>query len=175
MKNFTVKNGLNVNLCLIQKEQNGKNFFVVAVHNGKQVGFCNFEFHEDECRLIRIAVTNKNFLSKGVGNIMFKTMENFAFENGIKYLSGIFIPRGYANAWDLTAKFYQRQKMTSSNFDYDYCDRDDISKNITEANQEFSIKPVVDEKLYSKVQKYNYETNDIFSSNSKNENVDLEF
>ena len=167
-KTFELKNNLLIDFCILSKNDVDNEFFVVALDGKKQVGYCNFSFKNNECKINRIAISEKDYLSKGIGNVMFKAMENFAYQNGIQYISGIFTPRGYNDAHNLTAKFYQRQQMKSLDNDYDYCDRDDLLKKINSALPEYDLPKIIDEKLYDKVQKYNYNTNDLFSTSDKN-------
>ena len=88
-KQFSLGN-LNIDVCILTKEQNSKDFLMIALHNNKQVGYCSFCFDNDTCKINRIAITNKDFLSKGIGTTMFNSMEQFANKNGIKYIECLF-------------------------------------------------------------------------------------
>lgn len=162
-----LKDGLNADIYLIGKNQSQKNFFVVALADKKQIGYCCFEIVEDECKIVRIAVTNEKYLSKGVGNAMFKTMENFAYNNGVKYVSGIFVARGYKDISEKTSKFYISQGFVPEDDD-SFCEREELFKTIKSVHPQFDAPVTYDQNLYDKISKYNFEENDIFSSQKSN-------
>lgn len=168
-KNFSIKNDDNIDLCLLTKDKQSKEFFIVALKNNKQVGFCHFIFENDECKISRIAITNKNYLSKGVGSIMFNVMEKFAYDNKMNTISGLFIPRGYENAWQMTSNFYKKHNMKSLYYDFDYVERDEIYKTASNHDEACCIPININKSVYDDVEKYNYEIYDMFSS-SHNKN-----
>ena len=157
-----LKDGLSADVYLIGKEQNQNNFFVVALADKKQVGYCCFEIVKDECKIVRIAVTNQKYLSKGLGNAMFKTMENFAYSQGAKYVSGIFVARGYENASEQTAKFYESQGFVPECDDF--VEREELFKHIKTEHKGFETPVKYNQKIYDKLAKYNFEENDFFST-----------
>ena len=162
-----LKNGLSADIHLVGRSRDEKHFFVLAVADKKQVGYCCFDIVGDECKILRIAVTNKDFLSKGVGNAMFKTMENFAYNNGAKYVSGIFVARGYRDISEKTSKFYISQGFVPED-DESFCEREELFKIIKSAHPQFDAPVTYDQNLYDKISKYNFEENDIFSSQKSN-------
>ena len=167
-RKFTLKDGREIECCILKNDNHSNDYFVVAGCRNRNVGYCNFEIVGDTCKIKRIAVTDGDFLGKGVGSIMFNAMEYFCARNGAKYISGVFTPRGYDNAWELTSKFYKNHHMKSMDYEYDYCDRDDIFKTIDNVDENYNIPVHTDDILFNKVKKYCYITNDIFSSTHRN-------
>ena len=171
-KTFTLKNGAIVDFAIIAKDETCNKFFIVAMVSNKQVGFCDFSFENNFCKIYRIAVTDKNYLSTGVGSVMFEAMENFAIKNNIKGICGLFIPRGYNNVWEMTAKFYKNHNMKSLDYDFNYVDRDEIYKSAQAHSEQFDLPVIINKKAFEKIFEYNYETYDIFSSShNEQENV----
>ena len=162
LKTYNLK-GKNIKFCTITK--NNKDYFVVAIFDNKQVGYCNFCIDGSECKLSRIVVTKKEFLGYGIGNIMFGAMENIAYKSNAKYISAIFIPRCYDDAWKTTSTFYKNHNMTTFYGDNNYSEREEISKYISSSQDEYSLPIIEDAKLYDKICNYNYTVNDLFSSN----------
>ena len=169
MKTINLKDNLEAELCILCPDESTKNFMVLAVSGKNQVGYCYFSFERDECKIHRIAVTNKKFLGKGLGNAMFKAMENFAYQNGIRFVSGIFLARGYQNAGEITSKFYKNQGFVPEDGD-GFCDREEIFKQIKCTHPEFEAFNVVNKKLYDALSTYNFSTNDLFSSSHIKQN-----
>ena len=163
-------NGIIVDLCILSKNYKENKYIILALHNKKQVGYCDFALENSECKISRIVITDKSFLKKGIGSCMFKAMEFFAFKNGITYISGIFFPRGYDDARETTSTFYQRHGMKDSFGGYDYCEREEISKQITSAEQQFEIPVIYNAEIYQRVIDFNYKTNDFFET--KNKDID---
>lgn len=97
---------------------------------------------------------------------MFKTMENFAKNRGANYVCGIFVARGYENANQMTSKFYKNQGFVPESDD-EFLDREELFKKIKTTLPEFNVPLIVDQKLYEKISKYNFETYDLFSSGKK--------
>lgn len=161
-----LKNGLSADIHLVGRSRDENHFFVLALVDKKQVGYCCFDIVGDECKIMRIAITNKDFLSKGVGNAMFKTMENFAYNNGAKYVSGIFVARGYKDISEKTSKFYTSQGFVPEDDD-SFCEREELFKTIKSAHPQFDAPVTYDQNLYDKISKYNFHTNDIFSTTEK--------
>lgn len=173
MKTIKLKVELDADLLIVAKNSTEKEYFVLALNDKKQVGYCCFRLDRDECKIVRIAITNAKYLSKGLGNAMFKTMENFAYQNGARYISGVFVARGYENASEMTSKFYKNQGFVPE--DQEFFDREEIFKKIQMAHPEFETKLITDEKLYQQISKYNFETNDIFSTINKNTSKEPQF
>ena len=164
LKSFIIKNNKYVDFCIITDKQNSNKFFILALNNNKQVGFCHFFIENNECKISRIAVTNHNFISLGIGSIMFNIMENFLYHNKIKNISGLFIPRGYDNAWKITSDFYKRHNMKSLEYDFNYIERDELYKKVELNDEKYDLPLLVNKIIYEKINKYNYEINDMFSS-----------
>lgn len=172
-----VLNNLNIDMCILSKKEDDKNFLLVAFDDKKQVGYCNFCFENNNCKIIRIAITNKGYLGKGIGTTMFNAMEYFAQKNGVKCIEGLFIPRGYDDAWQRTAKFYQKHNMKTFDNDFDYGDRQEISKYIEIQNSDFEVPFVVNKDVFEKIDYYNNNVKDLFCSSSKDnkaENPEVE-
>ena len=93
---------IKLDFFILTPSNDSKDFVIVALKNFKQIGYCHFVLENDECKISRIAITKKDFLGMGIGSIMFSCMETFAHSKNINYLTGIFIPRGYDNAWDIS-------------------------------------------------------------------------
>ena len=175
-KRFVLKN-INIDVCILTKEQDSKNFLMVALDGNKQVGYCSFFFENSSCKINRIAITNKDFLGKGIGTTMFNAMEQFAHKNDIKYLEGLFIPRGYDDAWQRTAKFYERHDMKTFENDFDYGDRQEISKHVENLGEEYDVPVVVNKLAFEEIDHYNNFVKDLFCSTSKDskaENPEIE-
>ena len=164
-KTFKLKNGITASFAIVAKDNNQKEFFVVATSEDKQIGFCHFIFEGSDCKISRIAITDKNYLSKGVGTVMFNAMECLAHKTNKRYITGLFIPRGYDNAWEMTSKFYKQHNMKSLDYDFDYVDRDEIYKIVEFKGEEYVLPIIANKKLFEKIEEYNYQTNDMFSSN----------
>ena len=153
-----------ISLILLKKSENDNNFLLIALFNNKQVGYSQFSFDKSICKLNRIAITKKEFLGKGIGSLLFNQMEYWAHQNNMNEISGIFIPRGYDDAWQRTSKFYERQNMKTYGADFEYNDRDEIYKAISPKDGEQKFDIIIDANIYSKFFKYNNEINDLFSS-----------
>ena len=162
LKTFDLK-GEKVGFCNLTCDKSNS-FMIVAIFNSNQVGYCSFSIEGKICKLSRIAVTDEKFLDKGVGSIMFQAMEQFAVERGVSEISALFIPRGYENAWEITSKFYQKHNMKTFDYDFDYFDRQEISKVPTQ-HLDCQLPLVVSDEAYNLVSDYNYNENDMFSSN----------
>ncbi|MBO7508498.1 MAG: GNAT family N-acetyltransferase [Clostridia bacterium] len=171
-KKINLKNGKIAKLCILSKKQNDNDFVVLAVSENKQVGYCYFTFKDNDCHIVRIAVTNKEFLSTGIGHAMFDAMEYFAFDCGKKYITGTFVARGYENANELTSKFYMKHGILPEDGE-SFFDREDIFKIIKTPTKKFDIPKICDEKLYEKLSKYNFSSHDMFSSGEKENNDDF--
>ena len=170
MKKIELKDNLQAKLCILRPDENAKNFMVLAVNDKNQVGYCYFSFERDECKIHRIAVTNENFLGQGLGNAMFKAMENFAYQNNIMFVSGIFLARGYKNAGEITSKFYKKQGFIPEDGD-GFCDREEIFKHIRSLHPEFEVPVINNKKMYDALSTYNFTTNDFFSSSRSEQNL----
>ena len=164
--------GKEIDFCALTQEIVHNDYMIVAIHDKKQVGYCNFMLINGTCRLNRIAVTDEKYLGSGVGNFMFRAMENIAYRNNAKYITAIFIPRGYDNAWQITEEFYKKQGMVNDYGEQYYCDRDEISKHVKAIDEQYDIPVVEDNNLYKKAMDYNYSTYDIFSSNHRDKQSD---
>ena len=166
-RTFKLKNkDIHFRILAPNKKYNN-NYMIVATHNRKQVGYCSFCFENGDCKLSRIAVTNKKYLGMGIGSVMFLCMECFAKSNNITYITALFIPRGYPNAMLLASKFYRHHKMSTDLRDYFYMDREEISKKIEITTNKYEIPLIVNDELYEKAYNYNYVKNDMFSSKAQ--------
>ena len=145
-------NNNNIDIFILTPSKDSKDYVVIAMHNSVQVGYCYFSLENNNCKLSRIAITKKEYLGTGIGTPMFLCMEYFAYNNGARYITGLFIPRGYENAYEITSRFYQFHKMTSDNLDFNYSDRCEISKHLDEPrNNHHNVPLVCDKELYNKV------------------------
>ena len=161
-KKFILKKDKIARLYILSN--NEKEYMVLATNEQKQVGYCYFSLSGNECKIVRIAVTDQNFLSTGLGSAMFCAMEQFAYQQNKEYITGVFIARGYPNASEMTSKFYKKHGFIPE--DDDFLDREEISKKITPQTQ-FEVPVVQNEKLYKELSHYNFSVNDMFSSGKK--------
>ena len=154
-----------VDVAITARNELEKDFILVAACEGKQVGYSSFRFDdEDTCKLTRIVVTDRNYISTGVGNAMFKCMEQFCYENGIREINGYFIPRGYKDCYELAEKFYAKQGMKACDGSQNYFDRDEIYKYAREQGEDYHVDLTIDGHAFDILAKYNFEENDFFSS-----------
>ena len=171
-KSFPIKDW-TIDVCLLAENEAKQSYFIVATSRDRQVGYCSFYFNASEATLNRIVVTDSQFLNKGVGQVMLRVMEQFCHEKGIRTIGGYFLPRVYPDAWDKTSNFYARNGFKGPDGGVDFYDRDEIWKYVNYQGKEFSLQVVFDEELYNKIYEYNYNINDLFSSNRKDESLTL--
>ena len=171
-KTINLKNNQQAKLCILCPSQKDKEYMVLAVSDNKQVGYCYFSIKNDDCKICRIAVTNPQFLSTGLGSAMFGTMEQFASQNGAKYVSGIFVARGYPNAHQMTSKFYKNHGFVPE--DEEFFDREDIFKKIMPQTN-FDVPVIANNELYNQLSHYNFSVNDMFSSSKKEDASEPQF
>lgn len=172
-KTIDLKDKKQANLCILHPEQNDVDYMLLAVSKNRQVGYCYFSIKDSDCKMYRIAVTDKNFLHAGLGSAMFDAMEQFAGHNGAKCISGFFVERGYPNANEMTSNFYKNHGFMPENGD-DFLEREYLVKNICPQTQ-FEVPVVANKELYKQLSHYNFAVNDIFSSDRSKQTKEEQF
>ena len=165
-KTVSLKNNQQVRICLLVPNKNSNNYMVLAIKDKKQIGYCYFNIINNNCNIERIAVTNSQYLSTGLGSAMFNMMEQVALNVGVGYICGRFIARGYRDVHQITSNFYKKHGFIPED-DNEFLDREELVKRVEKSKSNAELPIVVNYGLYNALMHYNYSENDIFSSGEK--------